>query len=258
MLTRVRWVFVGLVISLVAAAVLVQARVWTWLIGLALGAVVTIYIAVRDSPPDHIENWRTGFEGELRTARALASLRRKGYVLLHDLPDRDLDGQASKANIDHVVVSRGGVFLLDSKWLGGEVSIVGDVVHVQHRDDDESYELDRLASGMRGRAIRLQKDIAQQTGVRFVQPVVVFWNKFDAGLVPGNNVIFVHGDRLVEWLSEQKPTMTPERVDYVAATIRATRRSEARFWWWRNGPPRPRGSLGVMSAAKSSPAHKPS
>ena len=132
-----------------------------------------VYRGSRESPPAHIENWRTGFEGERRTARALAPLRRDGYVLLHNLPDRRSDRQEYKGDIDHVVVCSGGVFLLNSKWLGGEASIKGDAVHVQMRDDDDdSYQLSRLASGMRGCAVRLQEDIAQQTGVEWVQPVV--------------------------------------------------------------------------------------
>jgi hypothetical protein len=201
-----------------------------------------MYAALRESPPAYIENWRTGFEGERRTARALAPLRRDGCVLLHDLPDRRIGGQDSKGNIDHVVVSRAGVFLLDSKWLGGEVSIERDAVHVQMRDDDDdSYDLRWLARGMRGRAVRLQEDIVQESGVRFVQTVVVFWNKFDAGRVIGDKIVFVHGEHLVDWLLEQKPTMTPERVAHVAACIKAARPSEHRAWWNRLPMPGGRG-----------------
>lgn len=231
---RVRWVFVGLAVPLIVGTGLAQHRMWIWLFGVALGALMAVYIALRDSPPGYIENWRTGFEGERRTARVLAPLRRDGYVLLHDLVDRRTGGQDRKGNIDHVVVSRGGVFLLDSKWLGGEASIDADVVHVQRRDDDDdSYDLHKLACGMRGRAVRLQGDIAQQTGVEWVQPVVVFWNRFEAEVDKGNNIVFVHGDHLVEWLREQKPTMTTERVAHVAACIRDARPPEHRRWWDR-------------------------
>jgi hypothetical protein len=122
--------------------------------------------------------------------------------------------------------------LLDTKWLGGEASIHGDTVHVQMRDDDDhSYELSRLAKGMRSRAFRLQEDIVRQTDVRFVQAVVVFWNKFDAKSVVSEKVAYVHGDYLVEWLKEQRSKMSADRVASVASCITDIRPPQHRAWW---------------------------
>ena len=220
--------------AIVIGAVVERHNVWLWVLGVVLGAVLGGYIGVVESPPAYIENWRTGSEGERSTARALAPLRRRGYVLLHDLSDRRTGKQRRKGNIDHVVVSTGGVFLLDSKCLGGEASIRRGTVRVQRRDDDEeSYDLPWLAPGMRGRAVRLQEDIEAQTGVRFVQPVVVFWNPFEAGVVVGQNVVFVHGERLVGWLEEQRPTMAADMVARVAEGIAVVRPPEHRAWWDR-------------------------
>lgn len=233
----VRWVFVGLAVPLMVwsvVAILAMHPFGIWASGMAFGALVAMYAALRESPPAHIENWRTGFEGERRTARALAPLRRDGYVLLHDLPDRRSSAQELKGDIDHVVVCSGGVFLLNSKWLTGEASIKGDTVHVQMRDDDDdSYQIPQLASGTRGCAVRLQEDIAQQGGVGFVQAVVVFWNKFDAELVKGHKIVFVHGGRLVDWLEEQSGEMSSDWVAHVAACIKDARPPERRAWWDR-------------------------
>jgi hypothetical protein len=180
----------GAVAVLLIVLEIIHRDLTSWFLGLALGGLFGIYMALRDSPPAHIERWRTGAEGERRTAATLAALRRHGYVLLHDLPDRRSSARDLKGNVDHVVVCPAGVFLLDSKWLSGEASIDADVVRVQMLDDeDESYELTRLSSGMRGRAVRLQEDVTQQTGVRNVQAVVVFWNRFPAGLVEQNRVV---------------------------------------------------------------------
>jgi hypothetical protein len=216
---------------ILVVAVLERHNMWLLGFGVFLGMLLGAYVALLESPPGYIENWRTGFEGERRTARVLAPLRRDGYVLLHNLPDRRSSEKEYKGDIDHVVVCPGGVFLLNSKWLGGEVSIRGERVHVQRRDDDDdSYQKPRLASGMRGCAVRLQEDIAEQTDVRFVQAVVVFWDKFDSGLVMRNNVVFVHGDRLVDWLREQRTRLTADNVVYIAACIRAARPPEHRGW----------------------------
>jgi hypothetical protein len=211
-----------------------HANFWLWTLGMVLSLVLGAFIAIVASPPAYIENWQTGSEGERRTARALAPLRRCGCYLLHDLPDRRTSEQNRKGNLDHVVVSPAGVFLLDTKWLGGEASIDHGTVHIQRRDDEEdAYDIPRLARAMRGRAVRLQGDIAQQTSIRFVQPVVVFWNTFEAGLVMSESVVFVHGDRLVDWLQEQRPRMTANEVAHIASCISEIRPCEHRAWWKR-------------------------
>jgi len=234
----------------VLAAVAEEHSLWPLTLGFLLGALLTGYIAILESPPAYIENWRTGSEGERRTARALAPLRRRGYVLLHDLPDRRISEHGYRGNIDHVVVCAAGVFLLDSKYLGGEASVLGEKVRVQRRDDDEaSYDLPLLARGIRGRALRLQQDIEQQTGVSFIQPVVVFWNPFEAGVVIGENVAFVHGTCLSGWLQEQ-PARTPAvEVAHVVDVIAMVRAPEHRGW--RNRLP----GLGV--AGRGVPATSP-
>jgi hypothetical protein len=202
--------------------------------GVALGALYGSYLVFRNSPPPYIEYWRAGAEGERKTAAALAPLPRRGYTVLHDLPDRHGNG-SSKANIDHIVISTAGVFLLDTKNLGGEVSVVGDTIHVQRLDDDEDSYSFHLGGTMRGRAKRLQEDITQQTDVRFVQAVVVFWNPFPAGLVPGDRVVYLHGERLASWLEEQAPKIAPDTVSRIAAVIAQARPRENQTWWERHG-----------------------
>jgi hypothetical protein len=228
---RPRLISVGVTLPIFVVAGLERHQVVLWMLGVLFGGLWGGFVALIESPPARIENWRTGYEGERRTARAVAPLRREGHILLHDLPDRRGEDQNRKGNVDHVVVSPSGVFLLDTKWLGGEASIERDTVHVQMRDDDEdSYQLPKLASGVRGCAVRLQEDIVQQTNIRWVQPVVVFWNRFEAGRIDGENIVFIHGDHLVDWLREQKLAMTPERVAHVAAHIKDARPTEHRAW----------------------------
>jgi hypothetical protein len=249
---RKLWLPFGSVGLVLIVLEMVDRHLTSWFLGIALGVLIAVYIALRESPPAHIERWRTGAEGERRTAGALAALRRHGYVLLHDLPDRRPSEQDLKGNIDHVVVSMAGVFLLDTKWLAGDASIERDVVRVQMVDDeDESYELRRLASGMRGRAVRLKEDIAEQAGVRNVQAVVVFWNHFPAGLVEENRVVYVEGARLAGWLRQQSPTIAAARVPLVADAVVEARAPAGRPWWDRinaRKPKRDSGSSPTLSA----------
>ena len=101
------------------------------------------------------------------------------------------------------MVSTAGVFLLDSKHLGGEVSIEGENVHVQMLDDDEDSYDTHVATAVRGMAVRLKEDI-EQTGISDVKAVVVFWNPFPAGVASGHRVVYLHGNRLAGWLRKSQ------------------------------------------------------
>jgi hypothetical protein len=238
----------ALAAPILAGGIIERRHLWIWVGGVFAGMVLTAYVWLLESPPAHIERWRTGLEGERHTARALAPLRRSGFELLHDLPDRDRGATLRCGNLDHVVVSPAGVFLLDSKWLAGEASLAGETVYVQMRDDeDDAYEIPHLARAMRGRALRLQQDIVAQTGIRFIQPVVVFWNRFQVGTAEAGDVVFLHGSRVASWLEQQPAALSPDAVAAVAERIKRQRppahrpltfgRAWRSLWPWQSRPP---------------------
>src|SRR5262245_40064800 len=66
--------------------------------------------------PKSIRSWRVGAAGERRLGEALDALRDEGMAVLHD---RRMPG--TRANIDHVVISSGGVFVIDAKRYSGRV-----------------------------------------------------------------------------------------------------------------------------------------
>ncbi|MEV4174702.1 nuclease-related domain-containing protein [Nonomuraea sp. NPDC049709] len=98
-------------LALSAAAFTVVAWAWSWQAGLAAAAVVALADTLQrwrvHSPA---AAWRKGARGERATARRLRSLELAGYAVLHDrrLP-------RSKANLDHLVIGRAGVIVIDSK-----------------------------------------------------------------------------------------------------------------------------------------------
>lgn len=72
--------------------------------------------------------YERGADGEQLTAAVLAELP-YGWTVLHDLrhPGR------RRANIDHVVIGPGGVFVVDSKNWSGSVTVTGDVLRQDGR-----------------------------------------------------------------------------------------------------------------------------
>jgi Nuclease-related domain len=90
--------------------------------GLFLGGLAAVAAGwgLRFRPSPDAIDWRRGAAGERRTARLLSLLERHGWVVLHDLA---LPG--SRANIDHLVVGPGGVFVIDSKQYRGRLQLDG-------------------------------------------------------------------------------------------------------------------------------------
>jgi hypothetical protein len=74
-----------------------------------LAAVVAGW-GLRFKPSSDAVAWRRGAVGERRTARLLGPLERQGWAVLHDLAV-----PRSRANLDHLVIGPGGVFVIDSK-----------------------------------------------------------------------------------------------------------------------------------------------
>jgi hypothetical protein len=81
-----------------------------WLAALAAGWTL------RFRPSLDAIAWRRGAAGERRTARLLGPLERRGWAVLHDLAV-----PGSRANMDHLVIGPGGVFVIDSKQYRGRL-----------------------------------------------------------------------------------------------------------------------------------------
>jgi hypothetical protein len=96
---------------------------------LAVAAAAGLGWRLRFRPSPDTLAWRRGAAGERRTARLLAPLERRGWVVLHDLA---IPG--SVANIDHVVIGPGGVLVVDSKQYRGRLHLdrYGMVWHGHH------------------------------------------------------------------------------------------------------------------------------
>jgi Nuclease-related domain len=191
----------GLVIAFTVAGNLIPGQTRFWF-GLLAGATMAVYLALRDSPPGHIEKWRAGSEGERLTAKALRPLARDGWRVWHD---RD-GGKAT--NIDHIVLGGAGVFLLDSKNYSGEANIENGELKVHWLEDPEDGWVCRgIVARMRGASAELKERIEAATGVRvWVQPIVVLWTRFPQRTAQSSDVFFVHGSSLTEWLRDRRPS----------------------------------------------------
>lgn len=187
-------------------------------IGVVSGAAISMVMWLRDDPPQFIESWRMGRDGERWTEKELRSLEREGWSVRHDIEDR-------YGNIDHVVIGPGGVFLLDSKNYWGSFAIEEGVLSCHHEIAPMSdYSLPKLEKRMRGAAFGLEERLKAKLGWRVdVQPVVVLWAEFPEreGKLGQGKVAVVGGRRLRGWPREQPVRLADRDRPAVAEVVEA-------------------------------------
>jgi len=157
--------------------------------------------------PDAIA-WRRGAVGERRTARLLGPLERQGWVVLHDLAI-----PASRANLDHLVIGPGGVFVVDSKHYRGRLRLdpSGRLWHGR-------YPLTAVL-----RAVSFEADRAAQVlaDPQVVVPIVaVHGAQVPWGKVITQGVPVVSARRLPSMLRTLPGVLGPERVAALADQAR--------------------------------------
>jgi hypothetical protein len=169
---------------------------WKLAAGALLSAAVAFVMFVRDDPPQHVAKWGRGAAGERKTEKALRSLEQKGWSVEHDVQ------RGGRANIDHIATGPRGVFLLETKNLAGSISFEdGTLIARQADDPDEVFRYSTLAARIRGQATELSARIRAETGRRtWVNAVVVVWGSFLEGSFEHENVTYIDGDRLADWL----------------------------------------------------------
>jgi hypothetical protein len=113
-----------------AGLVLGRLTAWSMLLLLVLAIVLAVGLVVSGRRRREIvSGWLQGSKGEQLTARALRPLKREGWRIFHDL---QVPGSA--ANIDHLLIGPGGVWVIDSKLWHGQLrwNPVQGWLHGQH------------------------------------------------------------------------------------------------------------------------------
>jgi hypothetical protein len=165
--------------------------------------------------PDAIA-WRRGAAGERRTARLLDPLERHGWAVLHDLAV-----PGSRANLDHLVIGPGGVFVIDSKHYRGRLQL------------DRSGRLwhGRYPLAPTLRAVDYEADQAAQVlvdpDVVVVPIVAVHGAQVPWGKMVTDGVPVVAAKRLPSMLGQLPAVLGPERVAVLADQARIRFRSAA-------------------------------
>jgi Nuclease-related domain len=180
-------------------------------LGLVLGGLAAVVAGwgLRFRPSPDAVAWRRGAAGERRTAQLLGPLERHGWAVLHDLAVPH-----SQANIDHLVIGPGGVFVIDSKQYRGRLQLdpSGRLWHGRYPLAPTlkavSFEADRAAV------------VLPDPGVVVVPIMAVHGTQVPRGKVVMNGVPVVAAGRLPSMLRALPAVLGPERVAAVADQAR--------------------------------------
>jgi hypothetical protein len=172
-------------------------------------AAIAVGWGLRFRPSPDAVAWRRGAAGERRTARLLGPLEQHGWVVLHDLVV-----PGSRANLDHLVIGPGGVFVIDSKQYRGRLQLdpTGRLWHGRYP----------LAPALR--AVSFEADQAAQVlpdpGVAVVPIVAVHGAQVPWGKVVVEGVPVVPARRLPSMLRQLPAVLEPEGVAWLAGQAR--------------------------------------
>lgn len=175
---------------------------------------VGMWLVLRDTPPNEIERWREGAEGERKTAKALATLERCGWHIEHDV-------QCRYGNYDHIAVGPAGIYLIETKNLSGAVELQDGVPHLRRRFYQRVDALDTVKPRALSAAAHLKQDLERHLDRRvgWVQAIVAIWSDFPEGIVENGRCVFVHGPRLHAHLYGQPHRLDRDEVDRIAVAF---------------------------------------
>lgn len=142
-----------------------------------------------------------GADGEAATAEVLATLP-PGWISLHDVrwPGRRL------ANVDHVLIGPGGVFVIDSKNWTGRISL--DKGHLRQN----GYSREKAVAGVGDAALAVSEVISSYAS--WVHPVLCFVGQ-DHLSGWCREVMVCSTTNLVGMLITRPVVFTPEQVSYL-------------------------------------------
>lgn len=182
----------------------------------------------------YAEQWEKGAEGESQTATALGALG-EGWTIWHDLkwPGRRF------ANIDHLVIGPGGVFVIDSKNWSGSISIRDDVLR------QNGYRREPAVASCADSALAVGELIPHH--LAHVRPVLCFARDEQIGGW-ARDVILCSTANIVEMLRSRPTVMSPFDIGDVATTL------QARMYSMPTGQPAPTRSRRASSSGRRQPS----
>ena len=198
------WPFIGLLLIILSCTVLWRFSLFLFIIALPLGMVIRI-TGLRTS-------FVLGAFGEARISRLIKKNFNHNWYLINDVK--------IPAQIDHILICPKGVFTIETK------NYTGKIYGSEYKDQWSKY--------VRGREYKFYSRVKQgkkhslvvsQTlsglGIDIsVKTIVVFHSRWAKLKVHSPKVPVLYSDQLVNYLSNQKDTLTPDRIQLITDKLK--------------------------------------
>ena len=162
--------------------------------------------------------WEAGAEGERRVAEALSGLADGPNVLV--LHDRLLRPGRSQANLDHVVVSPGGAFLVDAKNWAGNVTVYQGSLW-RHKPDGRGGRSSECMNAQVDK-VRRMAEAMETLSSCVVDPILCLTGRNAHAFGPDQLIRGVHVvpvDQIAHWLFGRQRTQPDEAVPLLAQKL---------------------------------------
>jgi hypothetical protein len=174
-----------------ALAVIVSRRLDAW--SLATGAALSVGIAllmfILGEPPQHIQKWRRGAEGERKTEKALKPLERQDWTVDHDV-QRDGRGPTSTTSSPAPLACSCWRQRTSPARSASSQEFSSPASSTTKTRSSGTTAWRRACKG-RPRNYRLAS-----TPRPDAEPGCMIWGRFPAGQVTHENVNYIHGGKL--------------------------------------------------------------
>jgi Nuclease-related domain len=167
---------------------------------------------------DEAAAWEAGAEGERRVAEALSVLTPASNVIA--LHDRLLRPGRSQANLDHIVVSPGGAYLIDAKNWAGNVTVYQGSLW-RHKPDGQGGRSSECMNSQVDQVRRMAETMETLSSC-VIDPVLCLTgrNAHAFGqdqLIRGVHVVAV--DQIAHWLASEQRTQPDEAIPALAQKL---------------------------------------
>jgi hypothetical protein len=159
----------------------------------AIWTLVKIITSVRE-----IRRLRMARDGEKLVGEGLQELLRQGATVLHDI-------QGEKFNIDHVVISQHGIFLIETKTYSKPIKKEAKITFDESNIYVDGFSIERNPIDQVTALSRWLKELLQtSTGIKFnIKPVVLFPGWFTEKMKGGEGIWILNPKALPTFIANE-------------------------------------------------------
>lgn len=179
---------------------------------IAVTALVVSFIKIRKIIKE-VKQLRQGRDGERAVGQYLESFREKGCKIFHDIVGEDF-------NLDHVIISNKGVFLIETKTYSKPEEKKPLILYDGHSLTIDGFnDKDKTLNQARAASNWLKNIIKSTTGkAHSVRPVVVFpgWYIESSKEASRNDVWVLNPKALATYIDNQKSIIPDDEVNLIS------------------------------------------